>query len=282
MSTPNWTAPANALSRTPTQQVTNLDPSSEHSNGMLLTPNRLLRPLGLEFRRITKAPAYPAPPEDERLALEAILTEFANSLPVDSICADVPALRDYLNNRRITLFHSLIDVAQRAGVDFNGRHIADIGTGTGYLLRVIAHSARPASLAGFDTFDEMLGLARRLCPQARIDQRSLYAVDGTFDLVLCTETLEHLIDPAKALDTLYRHVVPGGALLLTVPDGRHDTLECGELREDGSAYWGHIHFWSPESWRLFLGNCFGGRGDVRCDRLSTGENFAAVHKPADA
>lgn len=248
---------------------------------MILSPNRLLRLFGLEIRRIDRPAVFPPPPVGELTALESILATFASSMPTGSACADFDALRSYLDNRRIALFHSLIEVARRAGVEFDGRHVVDVGTGTGYLLRVIAQLAQPASLAGFDTFEEMLGLARLLNPQARIELRSLYAIDETFDLVMCTETLEHLVDPGRALEALYSIVTPGGSLLLSVPDGRHDRLACGERRADGSSYWGHIHFWSPESWSLFLAPHFADDVEIRCDRLSTGENFAAIRKPAN-
>jgi SAM-dependent methyltransferase len=39
----------------------------------------------------------------------------------------------------------------------------------------------------------------------------------TFDLVLCTEVLEHIVDDRAALDELRRVLAPGGWLLITVP-----------------------------------------------------------------
>lgn len=40
---------------------------------------------------------------------------------------------------------------------------------------------------------------------------------GEFDVVWCSEVLEHLFDPAFALKEMYRVLVPGGRLLVTVP-----------------------------------------------------------------
>lgn len=54
----------------------------------------------------------------------------------------------------------------------------------------------------------------------RIVAASLTAVpasNGVFDLVLCTEVLEHIDDDAAALDELRRVLAPGGWLLITVP-----------------------------------------------------------------
>jgi SAM-dependent methyltransferase len=60
------------------------------------------------------------------------------------------------------------------------------------------------------------------------DAQALGIGDATFDTVLCTEVLEHLTEPQKALDELYRVLCPGGTLLLTtrflfpIHDAPHD------------------------------------------------------------
>jgi SAM-dependent methyltransferase len=40
---------------------------------------------------------------------------------------------------------------------------------------------------------------------------------GSFDCILCSEVLEHLPDPGKALDEFARLLKPGGVLVLTAP-----------------------------------------------------------------
>lgn len=41
--------------------------------------------------------------------------------------------------------------------------------------------------------------------------------DGTFDAVLCTEVLEHVPDPVRAIQELARVVRPGGEIIITAP-----------------------------------------------------------------
>jgi 2-polyprenyl-3-methyl-5-hydroxy-6-metoxy-1,4-benzoquinol methylase len=61
-----------------------------------------------------------------------------------------------------------------------------------------------------------------------------------YDVIFCTEVLEHLEKPHVALANLVAALNPGGILVLTVPDGRQDTINE------------HLNFWSPEGWRAFL------------------------------
>jgi SAM-dependent methyltransferase len=63
---------------------------------------------------------------------------------------------------------------------------------------------------------------------ARGDAHALPFVDGAFDVVLCTEVLEHLVEPQRAIDEMHRVLKPGGQLLLTtrflfpIHDAPHD------------------------------------------------------------
>lgn len=41
--------------------------------------------------------------------------------------------------------------------------------------------------------------------------------DGSFDLVLCTQVLEHVQNPARVVDECYRVLKPGGILIATAP-----------------------------------------------------------------
>lgn len=42
--------------------------------------------------------------------------------------------------------------------------------------------------------------------------------DQTFDLILCTEVLEHLLWPQRLLEEMHRILAPGGKILLSVPN----------------------------------------------------------------
>lgn len=60
------------------------------------------------------------------------------------------------------------------------------------------------------------------------DAQALGVADEAFDVVLCTEVLEHLPEPQRAIDEMFRVLRPGGTLLLTtrflfpIHDAPHD------------------------------------------------------------
>jgi SAM-dependent methyltransferase len=73
-----------------------------------------------------------------------------------------------------------------------------------------------------------LDVQRGIGVQVIGDAQALGIRDGSFDVVLCTEVLEHLPEPQRAIDEMFRVLVPGGLLLLTtrflfpIHDAPHD------------------------------------------------------------
>tara|TARA_R110000822_G_scaffold45541_7_gene121772 strand:+ start:1465 stop:1995 length:531 start_codon:yes stop_codon:yes gene_type:complete len=77
-----------------------------------------------------------------------------------------------------------------------------------------------------------------------------------FDSILCTEVLEHTLQPFKAADELYRIIKPGGKLYLTTPFNFriHGPLpDCWRFSEHGLrsifSNWSSIQIESVESER---------------------------------
>lgn len=79
-------------------------------------------------------------------------------------------------------------------------------------------------------FPQRVGLDIRSGRGVRIigDAQALGIADASFPVVLCTEVLEHLPEPQRAIDEIYRVLEPGGTLLLTtrflfpIHDAPHD------------------------------------------------------------
>jgi len=85
--------------------------------------------------------------------------------------------------------------------------------------------------------------------------------EGSCDVAICFEVLEHLMDPPKALGEIFRILKPGGVALLSVPNAGHWTTRLeffatGYFNPGGSPFTArtspwidpHIRFFNP---RLF-------------------------------
>ncbi|MEM7453287.1 MAG: class I SAM-dependent methyltransferase [Planctomycetota bacterium] len=239
--------------------------------------NKILRPLGFQLDRLpeSKPVLYP-PTSAERSAINSILSDFAAQQdPSKKKLSSADKWKVYLNDIRLSFFEELLKVASNYSLDPGGKKIADFGSGTGYLLRLINRDAPDTELVGYDTFDEVRELSERICPEASY-LADFDDDDQKFDIIFCTEVLEHLKFPADRVHKFIDRLNPGGQLVLKVPNGRTDTLIARNEREDGTGYWGHINFWSPESWQLFLEDAVNDVAKVETQLMPTGGNFALV------
>jgi len=95
--------------------------------------------------------------------------------------------------------------------------VLDLGCGTGLITQVL-----PGRVTGVDISAWKIERARQHCPRATFvvdDVEELGKLDGSlrFDAVVCTDVLEHLERPDRAVATAWRVLKPGGVLLGTVP-----------------------------------------------------------------
>lgn len=95
--------------------------------------------------------------------------------------------------------------------------ILEAGCGTGGNLPLLAACGE---VTGLEYDHEAAKLAReRQCGtvlQASLADRLPFR-EGQFDLVVLLDVLEHLDDDTTSLQTLFRHVRPGGFVVITVP-----------------------------------------------------------------
>jgi len=160
---------------------------------------------------------------------------------MDCFYGDDDTVERYVDQARLDFYAEVADFIETHGVAINGRRVLDAGCGTGHLLREIQRRYQPQSLTGLDFSEQAVRRTGQFCPDADCRQFDLYQpLAEQFDVVFCLEVLEHLLHPDRALHNLLAATAEQGAVILTVPDGRQDTYE------------GHLNFWSPESWRVFL------------------------------
>lgn len=157
---------------------------------------------------------------------------------LEEFYSDAETVESYLDP---AFYGRLIDLLASHGVDYQQKHVADIGCGTGGLLKALKNRFQTRSLTGFEYSEKALDLARAKVPGAEFWYFDIYEGSSRqFDVIFCVEVLEHLLRPDAALRNVLAMLGESGVALLTVPNGRIDTFD------------GHINFWSPESWEVFL------------------------------
>jgi 2-polyprenyl-3-methyl-5-hydroxy-6-metoxy-1,4-benzoquinol methylase len=129
----------------------------------------------------------------------------------------------YLSAHRLALYAEVARFALDALDGREGLWVADVGCGTGHMLKAALDAGVGAeSVWGVDYAPNAIERARILLPTAKFLIEDLYETTlpvGIFDLVFCVETLEHLARYEAALGALMAFLDTGGVLVVTVPNG---------------------------------------------------------------
>ncbi len=99
------------------------------------------------------------------------------------------------------------------------RSFLEVGCGTGYVLSAIADRYSKRELVGSEIFTAGLNFAAQRQPNVefiQMDARKIPFVNE-FDLIGAFDVLEHIEEDQEVLSQLYESLLPGGMLLLTVP-----------------------------------------------------------------
>lgn len=146
-----------------------------------------------------------------------------------------------------------------SGVPILPEHtVLDVGCGEGGLTRFCAQ--RGARLVFVDILEEKLNAlaevlraspARSVEPHLS-DCNPLPLPDAEADVVICTEMLEHVDDPAQVLRELVRVGKPGARYVITVPDPASEKL----IEATGADFYfrkpHHIRVFSREDFRAVV------------------------------
>jgi len=154
-------------------------------------------------------------------------------------------LRSWLKNSPLFAFNQVNRdrwVAGQAARLPAGSRVLDMGAGSCPYRPLFAHCRyETQDFASLDPDQLRYGGYGSI--DYRCDIANVPVADGEFDAILCTEVLEHVREPIKAVREMARILKPGGRLMLTAP------LGSGIHQEPYHYYGGYTPYW----YRDFLG-----------------------------
>ncbi|MDO8632365.1 MAG: class I SAM-dependent methyltransferase [Phycisphaerales bacterium] len=211
--------------------------------------------------------------------------EFAREYDIDEYYARSGFLIRWIERIRLRCIRELLDARP-------DDRVLEVGCGGGHVLRMFPQ----CNLTGVDVSGEMLAKARRNLDgyPVRLLKGELAALDlpeHSFDRIICTEVLEHVVDPDALLAEMRRLLAPDGRIVVTFPNDAVVNRIKALIRATGLTIlppfrrisWGgdqyHLHVWRVGEMRELLARCFNVAGvrfapsrvlPVRCCFACTG------------
>lgn len=149
-------------------------------------------------------------------------------------------------------YSSLIALAK----PLKAESILDAGCGEGFTMNKLSKNNISEKIEGIEYSRDAIMLGKKLFPNLTFKEGSVYDMpykDNSFDLVTCTEVLEHVEDPLKALKEALR--VSKKYVLISVPNEPFfmlgNFLRGKNLSRFGNDP-GHINHWTVISFVNFL------------------------------
>lgn len=134
------------------------------------------------------------------------------------------------------------------------KKILDVGCASGYFGKKL--EKKGAKVTGIDSSAQAIYLAKKFITNALVvdlNEIKIPLKSNSFDMILASEVLEHLINPLGTLKELYRILKPKGAYIVTTPNfmywGNRIQFLKGRFRyeKDGMFDKSHIHFYTYSS-----------------------------------
>ncbi len=193
----------------------------------------------------------------EPVDVEALNDRLAREHPIDEYYARSPWPIRLVEGRRLARVRGFLGTVA-------GLEVIEIGSGGGHVLAMFPE----ARLTALDVSDEYLEDAReRLAGydvrfvKGEVDKLDLPA--ASYDRVICTEVLEHVVDPDAVLGAIARLLRPSGVAVITVPNdplihrvkgiARRQPLRWlfgSRIEWGGDEY--HLHTWTPHEFETVL------------------------------
>lgn len=115
----------------------------------------------------------------------------------------------------------------------NFKKVLDVACADGYGTKILSQSI--AIVDGIDRNEEYLRVARTKYNSNNINYKCIdvdnKVITGTYDGIVCFETLEHLKYPKKFLHNLYDILNNKGVMILSIPNSDYEIIENGKNKD---------------------------------------------------
>ena len=216
--------------------------------------------------------------------VEELNDRLARTHPIDAYYARSPLPIRWIERKRLRIIRAMVGPS-------DGMDLLEVGSGGGHILRMFPG----ARITAIDVSNVYLDVARENLAgydahfiKGEVDKLDL--APAAFDRIICSEVLEHTVDPEAILATLARLLKPEGVAVITIPNDPliarlktwlrrspagpwlRDRVEWG-----GDAY--HLHQWTPDAFQQLLERWFRitQRAAAPFDALPIRACFRCVH-----
>ncbi len=147
------------------------------------------------------------------------LEKIWNQVPVDYYQTGIK------NNSFQKIWHTgklraILDIIEISGV--KPKKILDVGCASGWFLSKLAEKYPHFSLVGVDIYKPAIQYGRKVYKNLDLvlaDGHKLPFKNNSFDLITCTEVLEHVVEPDKVLEEIKRVLKPNGIAIIEMDSG---------------------------------------------------------------
>lgn len=142
--------------------------------------------------------------------------------------------------------------------------ILELGCGNGATGALALEQGKCATYVGIEMFEPAALEARQMLSSVHIgniDTLDLPYAPGSFDALICSEVLEHLVDPEAALRKLVVLLKPGGLVYASSPNIAHWRIVLDLIRgrfdygDFGIMDRTHLRWFTPSSFRTLFETC---------------------------
>lgn len=177
------------------------------------------------------------------------LIKIWNQVPPDYYQKEIAKnpLKRYWHTQKVNTFSSLVR-------NRKFKKILDVGSASGRMANEISKIFPGAQITGIDAYKKAVDYGKKTYPQIKFlvaDAHKLPFRANSFDLIVCYEVIEHLVDPLKALKEMKRVLRKDGVAIVAMDSGNWLFRVVWWISEKTiSSVWQNAHLHPFKHWQL--------------------------------